>query len=261
MQSKLLEKYGPWAIVTGASAGLGESFARELAAHGFSLVLTARRKERLQALAKSLKEEYSIETKVVVLDLTKDDVAQELSQKTKQLDIGLLVSNAGFGAAGDFLKIDEKNTEMVKLNALTVMQSAREFGSRMQKRERSGMILVSSIVAYQSNPWMAVYSATKAFVLFLGEALRYEWKQYNIDVLTVSPGATATEFAEVAGMAQPVKMKPEKVVRGTLRNLGKRSVYVPGIGNKLLTWVSQRVPRSLAVHISAWLMKSLGRDK
>jgi len=166
-----LGSYGGWAVVTGASAGIGEAFARALAAERVNLVLTARREDRLRALAADLAARHDVESRIVPLDLVAADAPERLAEATADLDVGFVLNNAGFGATGRFDRVPyERLLDMVRLNCVAVTAVARLFLPRLVARGRGALVIVASVAGYQPLPLGAVYGATKAFDLMLGEA-------------------------------------------------------------------------------------------
>ena len=195
--AKLLTKYGSWALVTGASSGIGKEFARDLAKQGFNLVLVARRRNELEQLSGELKRNFNIDARPTVLDLLQPGAVQELHSSVSDLDIGLVITAAGIDEMGPFLDKNYQSLErMITLNVTVPTEIAHAFGRDMSGRKKSGIILVSSLFAYQGIPLFATYAATKAYILTLGEALTVEMNKQGIDVLTLSPGLTATPFAD-----------------------------------------------------------------
>jgi short-subunit dehydrogenase len=248
----LSERYGEWALVTGASAGIGEAFARALARDGMSVVLTARRRERLETLAAELENRFSVETRVVEENLADPEGAERLVRAVSDLQIAVLVNNAGFGAAGRFEKLQaERLRDMVTVNCVAPLMLTRRILPHMQERGRGAVIFVGSVAGRQPLPLHGVYSATKAFDLFLGESLYVEQHDRGIDVLVVEPGSTATEFHDVAGELPHEGEAPESVVEEALDALGRQPSVVSGWYNWLRASAAQRIPpRSLAVHLA-----------
>jgi uncharacterized protein len=241
-----VQQYGPWAVVTGASSGLGAEFAKQLSGAGLNVVLVARREERLYALAKELEQTYSIMTRVVAADLSDQRAASRLADEVSDLEVGLLISNAGSGAPGAFLKQElEDRTRIIQLNVLTSMQLAYQFGERMIARNHGGIIFVSSLSAYMGTPYMANYAATKSYLLNLGEGLHVEFKKGGVDVTVLVPGPTRTEMADQEGMdfsRVPMNwMEVTPVVQTALNRLGKQSVVVAGRINRLMTFMVRRL--------------------
>ena len=205
------EKYGPWALVTGASAGFGELFAKMLAERGLNVVLLARRKDRLEALAAGIESEYGVQARVVAADLSAPDFLDSVIEQTRELEIGLLVNNAGFTNSGDFLDNDlDAEIRLVDVNCRAAMVLAHHFGRAMRERQRGGMIFSASIAGFSAIPFWANYSASKGYDLLLAEALHNELRRHGVDVLALCPGATHTEFASYTGaMAKLMTMRPE----------------------------------------------------
>jgi len=186
-------RYGPVAVVTGASSGIGRGFAELLAAKGLDLVLTARRQELLDELASQLKAAHGTTCRTLALDLSRPDAAETIAAGTADLDVGLLVSNAGFPITGNHAKVDGAElTEMVLVNALAPLQLSRLFIPRLAARGHGGIIFTSSVEGFIGFPFSAAYSATKGLVNSFGEALWAELKPHHIDVLTLCPGPTDT---------------------------------------------------------------------
>jgi len=240
------EKYGPWALITGASAGLGEEFARQLAAKGMNLVLAARRGDRLEALGKELAEKHGIEYRAVSCDLGSDSFLDQLRPVTDSLEVGLLINNAGFTNNGDFLDQPlEREIELVNLNCRAASIAAHHYGQKMRDRKRGGIIFSASIAGFAGIPFWASYAASKGFDLQLSEALSHELKPYNVDVLAMCPGATHTEFATYEGfIANLLAMQPEAVVSGALKKLNQgRRVWIAGLLNRINVFSSRFMPR------------------
>jgi short-subunit dehydrogenase len=227
-RGSLRERYGDWALVTGASAGIGAEFARALAREGISVVLTARREERLGELAEELEKEHGVSTRVVALDLAESDAAERLADAVSDLEIGVLVNNAGFGYAGRFDKLEvSRLREQIQLNCLAPVILTHRLLPGMQQRRRGAVIITGSIAGRQPLPLHGVYSATKAFDLFFGEALWVEMRHYGVDVLVLEPGSTETEFQEVAGEIPHPGEPPARVVGDALDALGHQPSLIP----------------------------------
>lgn len=245
--TELKNQYGPWALVTGASAGIGEEFANQLASIGFNLVLTARKKDKLDLVSDRLKKVYNVNTVVIPIDLSDPDFLKELSEKTLLLDIGLLVSNAGGYTYGSFHKSElDKQAAFLRLNTNAHMQLAHYYGNKMKVRGKGGIILVSSTGAFCAIPYMASYVASKAYVLSLGESLHIELKEHGVDVMVLAPGTTETPGTMNAANIDNDKlgvsfMSPKVVVEQALKNFGKRAVFIPGAINKFSYFLGRRV--------------------
>jgi short-subunit dehydrogenase len=255
LRPSLRARYGEWALVTGASAGIGAEFARALARDGVSCVLTARRAERLQALAQELEATASVQTRVVALDLSAPDGADRLVDAVADLDIGVVVANAGYGLAGRFEQQDVRRLrEMVQLNCVAPMVTINRLLPRLRTRGRGAIIIVSSIAGHQPLPFNAVYSATKAFDLWLGEALWAELQGSGIDVLVVAPGPTETEFQQVAGESEHPGEPPAQVVGIALNALGSQPSVISGWFNWLRANFVRVAPRSTVALIAGRVM-------
>lgn len=242
------------ALITGASAGLGVEFARQLSKRGHRLVLAARRKERLEALAKELGN-----ARAVAIDLSKKDSAAKLlaDVEANGETVDVLVNNAGFGLIGRFAELDAKRErQMIDLNVGALTDLCRAVAPQMIARKSGGILNVASTAAFQPGPKMAVYFATKAFVLSLTEALHEELKPYGIHVTCLCPGPTRTEFGDVAGfggngMFDRVAMNSPEVVETGLKALDKNhAVAVAGLINKIGAASTRFAPRSVVRKIA-----------
>jgi short-subunit dehydrogenase len=253
-----LLRYGPWALVTGASDGIGRAFARELAAAGFNLVLVARREDRLQALANELRAARGTQNVVLALDLADRDAHATLAAATETLDIGLLVAAAGYGTAGPFLNGDtDTDSNLVDVNCSAVLRQCHTLGQRFAARGRGGVILLSSVVAFQGTPYSANYAASKAYIQTLAEALHHEWQALGIDVIASAPGPIDSGFATRANMRMARSMTPDVVASATLRALGRRATVRPGWLSRLLGWSLATAPRPLRVRIIGGIMRGM----
>ncbi|MFQ5435275.1 MAG: SDR family NAD(P)-dependent oxidoreductase [Anaerolineae bacterium] len=256
------QKYGPWALVTGASSGIGAELARQLAARGLNVAVAARRKERLASLVNELERKHEVEARAVAVDLTAPDYQDVIESATNDIEIGLLVNNAGSGVPGAFLKQGlDGRTRVVQLNVTTPMQLAHVFGQKMSRRGRGGILFVSSTSAFSGTPYMANYAGTKAFVLSLGEALHVELKPQGVDVTVLVPGPTRTEMVETEGtdfssMPDMMWMNADAVAAAGLNGLGQNRVVVPGGMNKMMQFMMTRVlSRSAASNMFGGMMK------
>lgn len=257
------EKYGPWALITGASSGLGAEFARQLAKKGLNLIIAARRTDRLEDLAEQLRKDQGIDVRCVGVDLSVPDFLPTILKATEDVEVGLLVNNAGYGMATDFLASDlEKELHMFHTNCRAPLILAHEFGRQMRRRGRGGMIFLSSMVGMWACPWYSGYSAAKGFDMLLGESLHYELKKAGIDVLAVCPGETDTEFQPVAGVKGIMPASPVPVIRESLDSLGRRAVLVPGALNRFFAfslirlWPGKLRARVMALGVRLQLRKA-----
>ncbi len=253
---KDLTTYEGWALITGASAGIGREFARAIAAHGVNCALVARRQDRLEELAEELTDAHGVECMPIPLDLSVEGCVDELMEVLGDTPIGILVNNAGFGHAGEFVTRDpERLAAMVKLNCLTPVLLTRAIVPEMVDREVGAVIMVSSLAGFIGTPYESVYGATKAFDLSLGDALHQELKGKGIDVITLCPANTATEFFEAEGLpeetiklATRMSASAEHVVDITLRRLGYAAIASP-LMTRAAVLAGRMVPRSISAKL------------
>jgi len=257
-------RYGPWAVVAGASEGLGAEFARQLAAAGLHVVPVARRRALLDELAVELETRYGVEVRPVSLDLAGPDAASVLRERTHDLDVGLVVYNAALSPIGPFLEQDlDEKLRVLDVNCRTPLALAHEFGRVMLARGRGGLLLVGSLSGLQGSPLVATYAASKAFDLVLGEGLWEEFRRHGIDVLTFCVGATRTPNYEASRPRKvprlaPSVMEPAAVVTEALERLGKTPSAVAGRGNRLASFFMHRLlPRRVAVEIMGRATRAL----
>ncbi len=244
-QRRFLDRYGPWAVVTGASSGIGRALAGCLAEAGLNLVLVARDRSRLETLAASLIASHGVQVQVVAVDLAREDQLAAIRRVTDPLEVGLLVASAGFGSAGPFLESDiASETEMLMVNGRAVLQACHHFGRRLRERGRGGLVLLSSIAAFQGMPYAAHYAATKAYVQSLAEALQVELRGDGVAVLAAAPGLTHSGFAARAGMRMGAA-------------LGRQTTVLPGALSKLLSWSLVPLPRWARVSIMGTVMRDM----
>ncbi len=254
-----------WALVTGASSGLGADFARVLAEEGAHLVLVARREDRLRQLAGELERNRGVRTLVLPVDLGAKDAPRELYDRMAEREIAsdVMVNNAGFGVYGNFTEIPwDRERQMLELDILALVHLTKLFAQDMVKRDFGRILQVASIGAYQPSPTYATYSAAKAFVLSFSEALSYELRHTHVKVTVVSPGVTATEFLQVSGQTPTfyqrlAMMTSDKVARVGVRAMlkGKTST-IPGLVNSLPTFSLRFMPRRAQAAVASRLMKS-----
>ncbi len=262
MNSRFKTKYGPWAVVTGASDGIGREFARALAKAGFNLVLVARRRARLEELAAELSARYEIEIRAVDVDLSHKDAPQTVLEATAPLDVGLLVAAAGFGTSGAFLDAPlDAELEMIDVNCRAVVALSFGFGQRFKARGRGGLVLMSSLLAFQGVPRAANYAATKAFVQTLAEGLRLEMAPLGIHVVACAPGPIHSGFAERARMQMGFAQKPQSVALATLNALGRRGTVRPGWLSKTLEASLAPLPRLARSRIMARVMAGMTKGR
>jgi short-subunit dehydrogenase len=251
------KRFGPWALVTGASSGIGKEFARQIAASGINIVLVARREDLLKDAGAELSKRYGVEHRVVVLDVSREDFIPQLASVTDNLDIGLVVSNAGTGNPGEFLKLDRQLLEeTLRLNTMSHLGIAHYFGGKLAERRRGGLILVGAMGAENGIPCLANDGGAKAYVHSLGEALHYEFKPLGVNVTVLAAGVTNTAVLDKFALdPKTMPMKPmsvEQCVSEGLSGLLKgRSRIVPGRLNRIMNAL---VPASLARKMLAGLL-------
>lgn len=255
-RSSLRERYGEWALVTGASAGIGAEFARAFARDGLSVVLTARREEKLRELASELEKAHHVATRVVAVDLADPAGPGRVADAVADLEIAVLVNNAGFGASGRFEKLaPERLREMVQLNCLAPVLLTHRLLPGMTARGRGAIVITGSVAGRQGLPLHGVYSATKAFDLLFGESLAVELEDQGIDVLVLEPGSTETEFQQVANETPHPGESAAEVVAVALDALGRHHTVVSGWFNWLrATAASRLAPRRLVTSAAEELM-------
>ena len=263
-KSEFAARYGSWGIVAGASEGLGAAYAEELAARGLNLVLIARRAELLQSLASELSTKYNVETKIIALDLSAPDAVERIAENTKDAEIGLLIYNAAFSAIGPFLErhLDDHIKE-INTNAYTPLKLIYLFAEQMLVRGRGGIVLMSSLSAFQGSAYISTYAATKAFNIVLAEGLWEEWRERGVDILVCVSGAVktpnyvASEPEQTGGLGD-MTMTPNQVVREALNALGKGPYVIPGRINRISTFVMRHLlPRKAAVKFMGKVLRNM----
>ncbi len=254
---RLEKKYGRWALITGASSGIGEGFAKRLASENMNLILVARREERLKKLSDELKEKYNVSIVIAPVDLSKENFIEDLKEFVEDREVGMLINNAGFGSAGEFAKSDvEQQANMIRVNCIAPTILTHYFVQQMKERKKGAIIFLGSLVAYQPTPLTTTYSATKAFNLFMDERLWYELRDYNIDVLALNPSGTDTEFQQKANTSSgPAPRTVEEVVNTAMKSLGRKISVIDGFYNKLLSFVPRIVTRKSIVKLAGSVRK------
>ena len=249
-------------LITGASSGIGEAFARKLAAEGHDVLLVARSEDKLIALCNELGLNHNVRAQYFVADLSLPDSAARLLEETRQrnLEIDLLINNAGFGSMGEFGQLDlDRELNMIDLNVRSLVELTHLFLQPMRERGSGAIINVASTASFQPVPFMATYAATKAFVLSFSESLWEENRPYGIKVMALCPGVTETGFFEASRMKRPpvrIVQKSEEVVEVALRALkrGKSSV-ISGWPNRVTVESERLVPRALILRAVGAIMR------
>jgi len=258
LSTRLRNSYGSWAVITGASSGIGLALAKQTASSGLNVVLVARSQAKLDLLAQEMNEAHGVQTRVITADLGTMEGITAVKNQTHNLDIGLLIASAGFGTSGEFLdgKIEEE-IAMLNVNCRALMMLTQHFGRQFADKGRGGIILLSSIVGFQGMPNAAHYAATKAYVQTLSEALNVELKSKGVDVLAAAPGPTNSGFASRADMQMGASLNPEDLARPILNALGKRATTLPGFLSKFLVYVMAPLPRAIRIRIMGNVMGSM----
>ena len=253
---------GKWALVTGASAGIGVALAEELAAGGTHLLLTARRLDRLKEVADRLQKKNGIQTQVVAADLAKREAPEEIFAFTKEqgVRIELLINNAGFGQYGEVPQVEtQRLLDMVEVNCAAVVHLTRLFLPEMVARRSGDILILASTAAFQAVPFISAYAATKAFDLLFAEGLAEEMKPHGIRVCALCPGSTESEFHAVAGQEEFTARNQEtaeKVARIGLQALAAGKSYViSGLGNYLGAHSQRLVPRRMVTRVAAKMFR------
>ncbi len=262
-KAKLLRQYGPWALVTGASSGIGLELSKRLAEAGFHLILTARRAALLEQIQQQLTTKHKVKVHIVAADASEPEGMAQILAAADEVDLGLVVASAGFGSSGLFLHstlADEQN--MVRLNCESLLglvhyASQRLASHRLEKQQRGGIILMSSLVAFQGVPYSANYAATKAYVQSLSEALAVELKPLGVDVLAAAPGPVQSGFADRAHMQMSMYLTPSQVGIPILKALGRQSTVLPGLLSKVLVNSLRTLPRWGKIRIMKVIMQGM----
>jgi short-subunit dehydrogenase len=232
---RFLQKYGPWAVVTGASDGIGRAMARWLAEAGLHVVLVARRRGRLEEDAARYQAEHRVQTRIIAADLATLGGVEQVEAETAGLEVGLLVAAAGYGTSGSFLDAEPSvELDMLDVNCRATLLLAQHFGQRFARQGRGGLVLMGSLVGFQGVAKAAHYAATKAYVQTLAEGLHLELAPFGVDVLASAPGPIRSGFAARANMQMGLSQGPEVVAAATLRALGRQMTVRPGWVSKLL---------------------------
>jgi len=241
-------RFGPWAIVTGASSGIGKEFARQIAASGLYVVLVARRQSALEELGHELATEYGVQYRTVSVDLSDEGFLEKVTAVTRDLDIGLVISNAGAIAYGNFLTTERASLYRgLHLNATAHLNLIHHYGQHLTKRGRGGVILVSSTAGLQGTPYMADYAAAKAYVVSLGQALHVEFEKLGVNVTVLIPGPTNTAMLAASGtepsdVPMKVMSAAECAAEGLAALSVNRSSHITGTMMRTMMTV---IPRSV----------------
>lgn len=261
-KKRLLTKYGQWAIVTGASSGIGLEIAEQLAKAGFNLVINGRNEKALNEIKNAFRTDYKVDVRSVAADVSQADALEEIYLATEGLNIGLLVVSAGYGSSGLFLRTSIYNeVNMLRVNCEALLSLTHYYGKKFAAQKRGGIILMSSMVAFQGVPYAANYAATKAYVQTLAEALAVELKKENVDVLAAAPGPVESGFGQRSNMNMNIALKPGEVGVPILKALGRQTTVLPGLLTKVLVYSLRTAPRSIKIKIMEQVMGGFTRHQ
>ncbi|MEM6801163.1 MAG: SDR family NAD(P)-dependent oxidoreductase [Bacteroidota bacterium] len=260
---RLKDSYGEWALVTGATSGIGKELAQRLAEAGFKLVITGRREKLLNSLSTNLFDTYKTETIPVKGDLSQRQEVESLLKEVSHLPIGIVILNAGFGSSGKLIHADiENELNMIDLNCKSVLLMSYHFANKMKDESRKGaLVLLSSMVAFQGVPNAANYAASKAYVQSLSEGLSRELKPMGIDVLAAAPGPVETGFSTRANMKMGMALSPKDIAVPIIKAIGKKSSLLPGFLTKFLVYNLRLLPRWGKVRVMEKVMAGFTRHQ
>lgn len=243
-KNRLKQKYGQWAVVTGASSGIGLELAERLAESGINLLINSRNQDKLLEIEKNLTSKYNVEVKTVASDVSESEGIEKIISAGIGLDIGLLVASAGFGTSGSFLDTSiQAEVSMLRVNCEALLSLTHYYSQKFTNQKRGGIILMSSMVGFQGVPYAANYAATKAYVQSLAEALAVELKPFGVDVLAAAPGPVESGFGQRANMKMDMVLRPSDIGIPILKALGRKSTVLPGFLTKFLVYSLRTVPR------------------
>jgi hypothetical protein len=243
-KNRLKTKYGTWAVVTGASSGIGLELAERLAEADFNLLINARKKAELETISQNFATKYGVQCRVIAADMSDTEGVESVKKAAEGLDVGLFVASAGFGTSGQFIGNDITNeVNMLRVNCEAVLILTHHFSRLFVQKKRGGIILLSSLVSFQGVPNAANYAATKAFIQSLAEGLYHELKPHNVDILTAAPGPVSSGFGNRADMIMNGAATTQQIGIPILKALGRKNTVLPGFLSKFLTYSLRTVPR------------------
>lgn len=252
---RIYSKYGNWALVTGASSGIGLALSKLIASSGLNVIISSRNGNVLNEIKADIERVYRVEVRTVSADLSTTEGVVSVISACEKLSIGLFVSSAGYGTSGYLSdSVIEQEVNMLRVNCEASLLLTHHFAKRFIYQKRGGIILMSSMVAFQGVPYSANYSASKAYIQSLAEALHRELKSHNIDVLAAAPGPVKSGFSSRANMEMDMYLKPEDVAAPILKALGRKTTVLPGLLTKFLVYSLRTVPRWGKVRIMEKVM-------
>ena len=261
LKERLKTDYGDWAVITGATSGIGLEIAKCICEAGLNLIAVGRNEANLKALRLEVTSRYGILCETLQADLGKDQWIKVV-EVAESRNVGLFVASAGFGTSGAFIRNDiEAETDMLRVNCEALLKLTHYFAKRFSRQGGGGIVLMSSMVAFQGVPFSANYAATKAYVQSLAEGLYHELKPFGVDVLAAAPGPVGSGFAKRANMRMGRPMKPEDIAPPILEALGKKSTVLPGSLSKLLVYSLRTLPRWGKVRIMKQVMGGMTKHQ
>ena len=261
-KNRLRSKYGPWALITGASSGIGKEIASRLAEAGLNVIINARRKSILETNAKALQQQYGVQTHIIEADLSTSVGIEKVISESNAFEVGILVATAGFGTSGEFISADLKaEISMLEVNCKASMVLTHHFGQQFATKGKGGIILMGSIVGFQGVPYAAHYAATKAYVQSFAEALALELKPKGVDVLSAAPGPVESGFSNRANMQMGAALTPEQVGLPILKALGRKSTVLPGNLTKVLVTALRTLPRWGKIRVMRMIMGGMTKHQ
>jgi uncharacterized protein len=264
---KLKKKYGSWALVVGSAEGLGEAYSTELAKRKMNLLMVDNQKEKMKILADKLENEYSIQTLRLAIDLSENNSIEKIMNLVEKVDCRLLLYVAAFSKVKPFFSNTKEELEKyANINCLKLTSLVHSFGSKLKKEGGGGILMMSSLAGLIGMQIITPYAATKAYTWNLAEALHYELKPFNIDVMACIAGATATpsflSSEPKYGFFKPKIMNPDEVAVAAINHLGKKAMFIAGFSNRLNYFILTRLlPRSLAASTTNKVMAKMYREK
>jgi len=254
LKHRISTNYGEWAVITGASSGIGKELTYRVCEAGLNAVIIARNQVALQAIQLDLEQKFGVKVEVVPCDLGNDEY-QTVYEACRNKNVGLFIASAGFGTSGEFTNNSvHAESNMIQVNCTALMTLTHFFAQQFANQKRGGIILLSSIVGFQGVPFAANYAATKAYVQTFAEALYHELKPFRVDVLAAAPGPVRSGFEGRANMNMDMSLSPEQVGVPILKALGKRMTVLPGNLTKLLVYSLRTVPRWAKIRIMKMVM-------